>query len=74
MADEIVTFKIDGPVIKDPYPLHEVVAILDDFHSIVDQSYLVLSGKGRLTKAERLNFRILASLSAVTATSINLAP
>lgn len=61
MADEIVTFKIDGPVIKDPYPLHEVIAILDDFHSIVDQSYIVLSGKARLTRAERLNFRILAS-------------
>jgi hypothetical protein len=61
MADEIVTFKIDGPVIKDPYPLHEVIAILDDFHSIVDQSYIILSGKARLTRAERLNFRILAS-------------
>lgn len=61
MADEIVTFKIDGPVIKDPYPLYEVIAILDDFHSIVDQSYIVLSGKAKLTRAERLNFRILAS-------------
>lgn len=61
MDDKIVTFKIDGPVIKDPYPLHEVIAILDDFHSIVDQSYIVLSGKARLTRAERLNYRILAS-------------
>lgn len=61
MADEIITLNINGPVIKDPYPLHEVIGILDDFHSIVDQSFLVLSGKGRLTKTERLNFRILAS-------------
>ncbi len=61
MADEIVTLTIDGPVIKEPYPLHEVIAILDDFHSIVDQSYIVLSGKSRLTKSERLNYRILAS-------------
>jgi hypothetical protein len=61
MADDIITFKIDGPIIRDPYPLHEVISILDDFHSIVDQSFLVLSGKGRLTRAERINFRILAS-------------
>lgn len=61
MPDEFITFKIDGPVIKDHYPLHDVITILDDFHSIVDQSYLVLSGKNRLTQAERINFRILAS-------------
>jgi hypothetical protein len=61
MTDELITFRIDGPVIKDPYPLHEVVSILADFHSIVDQSYLVLSGKNRLTRTERVNFRILAA-------------
>lgn len=61
MSDEIVTITIDGPVIKEPYPLHDVITILDDFHSIIDQSYIVLSGKSRLTKSERLNYRILAS-------------
>jgi len=61
MADEIITFKIEGPIIKDDYPLHEVVSILDSFHSIIDVSYLVLAGKNRMTRAERQNFRILAT-------------
>jgi hypothetical protein len=61
MAGETVTLRIDGPVIKDPYPLHDLVGILGDFHSIVDQSFLVLSGRSRITRSERLNFRILAS-------------
>jgi len=61
MADDRLIFTIDGPIIKDPYPLHDVIRILTDFHSIVDQSYLVLSGKPRLTRFERTNYRILAS-------------
>lgn len=61
MHDDIITLKIDGPIIQDPYPLHEVISVLDGFHTIVDQSYLVLSGNSRLTKSERLNYRILAS-------------
>lgn len=60
MTDKIITFKIDGPIIQDPYPLHEVLGILNDFHGIIDQSYLVLSGKSRVTRAERINYRILA--------------
>jgi hypothetical protein len=61
MADQNITFRIDGPIIKDEYPLHEVIAILDSFHSILDQSYLVLASKNRMTRVERLNFRILSS-------------
>ncbi|MCX6135891.1 MAG: hypothetical protein NTV54_00120 [Ignavibacteriales bacterium] len=63
MADETISFKIDGPIIKDDYPLHEVITILNDFHGLIDQSYLVLSGKTRLNKAERVNYRIIASRS-----------
>jgi hypothetical protein len=36
---------------------------MDDFHWIVDQSFIVLSGKTRLNRSERLNYRILASQS-----------
>ncbi len=61
MAAEPIRFRIDGPIIQENYPLHEVISILDCFHSIVDQSYLVLVARSRMTRAERKNFRILAS-------------
>jgi hypothetical protein len=61
MSDEIIGLRIDGPIIREPYPLHEIISILVDFHSIFDQSYLVLADKKRMSKAERLNYQILAS-------------
>jgi len=60
-TEDIITLTIDGPIIKEEYPLREVIYILDNIHFIVDQSYLVLAKKNRMTHEERINFKILAS-------------
>ena len=59
--DEIIAFKIEGPIFAENFPLHIMLSILSDFHSILDQSYLVLTNKNRMSKYERLNFRVIAS-------------
>lgn len=61
MNEEAISLKIEGPIIRDPYPLHEIISILSDFHSIIDQSYLVLTDKKRMSRSDRLNYQILAS-------------
>lgn len=61
MEDQIITFKIEGPTIREEYPLYEVIHILEDFHSILDHSYLVLAGKNRMTHTERQYFKILST-------------
>jgi hypothetical protein len=42
------------------YPLHEILVIQQDFHSLVDQSYL-LTGKKRVARSDRLQYALLAS-------------
>ena len=44
-----------------PYPLHEILVIQRDFLGVLDQSYLELSGKRRLTKQDRLQYVLFAS-------------
>ena len=61
MEDEVVLFKVEGPIMRDPYPLHDIISISNDFHSIIDQAYLVLAGKNRMSRSERINYQILAS-------------
>lgn len=58
----IVDFKVAGPAITDPYPLHEIISILECFHTSVDQAYLVLTAKSKMTRSERQSFKILASM------------
>jgi hypothetical protein len=72
MSDELILFRICGPIIQENYPLYDVINILDCFHSIIDQSYLVLTAKSRMTRAERKNFRILASKSRAGSFEIDL--
>ncbi len=72
MSDELILFRIDGPIIQENYPLYDVINILDCFHSIIDQSYLVLTAKSRMTRPERKNFRILASKSRAGSFELDL--
>lgn len=62
MDQGTIRFTIKGPAIHEPYPLKDLIVLLENFHSLIDQSYLALSGKKKMSRAERLNYQILASL------------
>jgi hypothetical protein len=61
MPEQEINFEVRGPLITWPYPLHEILVIQQDFISIIDQSYLELSGKKRVTKQDRLQYTLFAS-------------
>ncbi len=61
MPEQVINFEVRGPLITWPYPLHEILAIQQNFLSVMDQSYLELSGKKRLTKQDRLQYTLFAS-------------
>ncbi len=72
MVDDPIFFKIEGPIIQENFPLHVVINILECFHSIIDQSYLVLALKSRMTRIERKSFLILASKARAGSFEIDL--
>ena len=53
-------FKIDGPALKDGTPIHLAVVALDNFQSVVDKSYLVLTGGKRMAAKDRQIFQLRA--------------
>lgn len=61
MATQELEFKVVGPAMRVPYPLHDVLNIQREFLSIFDASYAVLAGKPRLSREDRLRYRILAA-------------
>lgn len=61
MPEQEINFEVRGPLITWPYPLHEILVIQRDFLAVLDQSYLELSGKRRLTKQDRLQYILFAS-------------
>jgi hypothetical protein len=61
MPEQVINFEIRGPLITWPYPLHEILVIQRDFVAVLDQSYLELSGKRRLTKQDRTQYTLFAS-------------
>ena len=54
-------FKIDGPILKKGIPIPVAVAALQNFQSILDKTYLVLSDKEKMTVYERDKFFLRAT-------------
>lgn len=54
-------FKIDGPLLKDGVPLHLAIQALDNFHSIIDKTYLVSSGSKKMTSKDRDHYYLKAT-------------
>lgn len=54
-------FKIDGPAFKEGAPIHLSVSALDNFQSVIDKSYLVLSGAKRMSPKDREIFHLRAT-------------
>ena len=54
-------FKIDGPTFKEGAPIHLSVSALDNFQSVIDKSYLVLSGAKRMSPKDREIFHLRAT-------------
>jgi hypothetical protein len=54
-------FKIDGPAFKEGAPIHLSVSALDNFQSVLDKSYLVLSGAKRMSPKDREIFHLRAT-------------
>lgn len=54
-------FKIDGPAFKEGAPIHLSVSALDNFQSVLDKSYLVLSGGKRMSSKDREIFHLCAT-------------
>jgi len=53
-------FKIDGPALECGTPIHIAVTALDNFQSVLDKSYLVLSGGKRMAAKDRQIFQLRA--------------
>lgn len=54
-------FKIDGPSFKDGAPIPLVIAALENFQSILDKSYLVVTENKKITSREREKFYLKAT-------------
>src|SRR3990167_7787755 len=54
-------FKIDGPSFKDGAPIPLVIAALENFQSILDKSYLVVTDNKKITSREREKFYLKAT-------------
>jgi hypothetical protein len=52
---------MDGPEFVGGVPVLKAAAALTAFHSIIDQTYLVVSGKERITRSDREGFKLAAT-------------
>lgn len=59
-AEVSIHLKADGPAFVDGIPLHLLTKTLSEFQTILDKTYLGLSGKRRLTKEDRSHFYVLS--------------
>jgi len=55
---ESINFKMVGPILKDSIPLDIALAGLNSFQSILDKTYLNVSGNKRVSRKTREEFRI----------------
>ena len=55
---ESVHFKMEGPILEENIPLDIALVALNNLQSILDKSYLALSGAQRITKKSRGEFKI----------------
>lgn len=56
-----IEFRIDGPKLKETIPLLEVITALQEFHTIIDKSYLAKTGIYKITGKDRTNYSIVAT-------------
>jgi hypothetical protein len=48
-----IALKIEGPTSEEGIPLHQVLNSLENFQTILDKTYLVASGKQKVTRKDR---------------------
>jgi len=60
-APQKLLFKIEGPGLQEELNLYDIITTLTEFHSIIDKSYCVITGKQRLTRSEREFYKIQIS-------------
>ncbi|HEY6872395.1 MAG TPA: hypothetical protein VI298_06690 [Geobacteraceae bacterium] len=53
-----IEFKIEGPAFREEMPLHDILAGLQEFQSILDRSYLAVINGHRMFARDRYNFNI----------------
>ena len=53
-------FKLEGSAFHAGFPLHTTIGALTDLQAIFDKTYLVLSGKQRISEAERNTFQLIS--------------
>lgn len=58
--NERLTFRMDGPIFKKGVPLHLVIGGLTELHHVIDKTYIVLSNKKRLSRADRKQFQVVS--------------
>lgn len=54
----VIPFRLDGPAFDDGIPLHLMLNVLGEFHSIVDKTYLHFIDKERLSRFDRQHFSL----------------
>jgi hypothetical protein len=57
---EEITFVMDGPAFDEGFPLHTVLTGLNELQAIIDKTFLVLSGRQRVTTSDRDSYKIVA--------------
>jgi len=56
-----IQFKIEGPAFKESVPLLDITTALQEFHYILDKSYLARTGLPKMSQKERETFTIIAT-------------
>jgi len=55
---EPIKFRMNGAAFEEGIPLHLALSSMQDVQSIFDQTYLVMSGRKRITKRDRAYFHL----------------
>ena len=56
-----VTFKMDGPLLKESIPVIEVITAIREFHFLIDKAYLTMKKLPRMSPKERQHYSIMAT-------------
>jgi len=69
-----ITFQVDGPEFLEGVPVLKVIEALREFHSTVDKSYLAIIGKAKLTRTDRIYYKLTATKIGISSfhTDINI--
>ena len=56
-----ITFKMEGPGLKQGIPIHEMTQAFGEFQAILDKSYLSLARKQRVSLEDRKHYSLVAT-------------